>query len=96
MKTLARNYRAERAEADLIMLDGETVVFVEVKTRLSDEFGAGSEAVTRAKQLSIIRCATAYARENNLHDTSIRFDVVEVNDSYITPSIKHMDAAFSA
>lgn len=96
MKTLARNYHAERAEIDLIMLDGETVVFVEVKTRLSDAFGTGAEAVTNAKQRSIIRCAAAYAREHDLQDTSMRFDVVEVMDSYITPTINHFDAAFSS
>lgn len=96
MKTLERNYRAERAEIDLIMLDGDRIVFVEVKTRLSDEFGSGAEAITDAKQRSVIRCATAYIRENKLENSPMRFDAVEVNGSYISPEINHIDAAFFA
>lgn len=74
-----RNFRAQRCEIDIIMRDGDTIVFVEVKTRRGERFGRGSEAVTLRKQRSIIKAATAYLCENGLFDAPSRFDVVEID-----------------
>lgn len=89
---LEKNFRAQRCEIDLIMLDGETTVFIEVKARSSKLFGLGREAVTRQKQLNMIKAATAYAADHGLLEASLRFDVAEVE----LPSLKvtHIKDAF--
>ncbi len=89
---LARNYRAQRCEIDLVMRDGETTVFVEVKARSSERFGLGREAVTKAKQRNLLKAATAYAAENGILEASLRFDVAEV----ALPSLQvtHIENAF--
>lgn len=65
-------------EIDIIALDGETLCFVEVKTRRSDEFTPIITNVDRRKQRQITRTARVYRRIFNLMDTPFRFDVVTV------------------
>ncbi len=89
---LEKNFRAQRCEVDLVMQDGETTVFVEVKARSSRAYGLGREAVTRKKQLNIITAATAYAADHGLMEARLRFDVIEV----ALPSlhVTHIENAF--
>ncbi len=89
---LARNYRAERCEIDLVMRDGETVVFVEVKARSSTRYGLGREAVTAAKQGNILRAAKHYLMENALFQAPVRFDVAEFDPT--NGEITHIKNAF--
>lgn len=89
---LARNYRAERCEIDLILRDGETVVFVEVKARSNNRYGLGREAVTPSKQGNILRAAKHYLMENSLFDVPVRFDVAEYSPQ--TEQILHIQNAF--
>ena len=91
---LKKNYRAERAEIDLIMKDGDTLVFVEVKARSSARYGLGREAVTKNKQQHILRAAQAYLAVYDVPDCPVRFDVVEVE----LPSgiVTHIVNAFGA
>jgi len=89
---LKRNYRAERCEIDLIMRDGQTVVFVEVKARTGDRYGLGREAVTSAKQGNILRAAKHYLMENRLFQCPVRFDVAEFDAA--TGTIAHIPNAF--
>lgn len=56
---LERNMRTRYGEADLVMQDGETIVFVEVKTRTSLDFGAPEESITRKKRARMIQTAEA-------------------------------------
>jgi len=91
-RLVKRNYRALHAEIDLIMRDGKTLVFVEVKARSSDRFGSGREAVTLRKQQNILRAAQTYLLENNAFDDPIRFDVAEVDLS--TGNVTHIENAF--
>ncbi len=91
---LKRNYRALRCEIDLIMLDGDTTVFIEVKARTGSEFGTGREAVTLQKQRNIIKAATAYAAENGILEAKLRFDVAEVALPW--GSVTHIMNAFQA
>ena len=79
MKLIARRYRNKAGEIDLIMLDGKTVVFIEVKTRMKAEPGMGLLAVDRRKQQRIARAAALYLIENNMKDQPVRFDAVEIN-----------------
>ena len=77
---VGRNSRgvAVTGEIDIIAMDGETLCFVEVKTRRSEEFTPIITAVDRQKQLQIARTAKVYRRIFNITDTPIRFDVVTV------------------
>lgn len=65
------------AEIDLIAYDGETLVFVEVKTR-SSEFAAPETAVDLRKQRQIIRAARAYQQIFRLNRATFRYDVVAI------------------
>jgi putative endonuclease len=73
---LARNYRAAGAEIDLVASEGQTLVFVEVKTRSGLLFGLPAEAVNDAKQARIRRAAEAYVLHRHVGEVPIRFDVV--------------------
>ncbi len=69
-----------KGEIDLIALDDETVCFVEVKTRASEEFVAASAAVDLRKQRLITRTARVYRRVFNVTNIRHRYDVVTVID----------------
>jgi putative endonuclease len=73
-----RNYRRRFGEIDIIAKDGETVVFVEVKTRKSARFGSPFDAVDLHKQKKMSRVALAYLSSCRLFDRPARFDVVAV------------------
>ena len=61
LRLLARNYRCRRGEIDLIMQDGEYLVFVEVRYRKNDAFGSAAETVSSAKRARIITTASSEA-----------------------------------
>jgi putative endonuclease len=78
-KILYRNFRDRTGgEIDIVCRDGDTLVFVEVKTRGSEEFGRPVEAVDRQKQLRISKGGLAWLRMLDNPDIVFRFDVVEV------------------
>lgn len=91
-----RNYRKPYGEIDIIARDGETVVFVEVKTRKSTEFGSAFEAVDRRKQRQISRIAQEYLHSRNLLGSPARFDVIAIRlDADNRPTaIDHLQNAF--
>ena len=80
---LARNVVSPVAEIDLVVRDGRTIVFVEVKVR-SGRFAAGREAVTVAKQRRICKGALHYMMKNSLMNQQARFDVIEIQDGRAT------------
>ena len=77
---VARNYRLASgdAEVDLIAWDKETLVFVEVKTRASAEFGPPERAFDLEKQEHMLRVARQYARRKAIPIDRVRFDLVTV------------------
>jgi putative endonuclease len=77
-KILALNYRCRHGEIDIVAYDGGEIVFVEVKTRLTDEKGTALEAVTPQKQRKLARVAEQFLAERGLEDHPCRFDVVAV------------------
>jgi putative endonuclease len=91
-----RNYRPRngKGEVDLIGWDDETLAFIEVKTRASDETAAPERAVHPEKQKHIIRAAEAYTRRAKVSGDSIRFDVVTVITEGGTPTIQLYKNAF--
>jgi putative endonuclease len=78
-RIVARNFRASGAEIDLVAMDGETLVFVEVKTRRSRAAGAPEEAVDERKQLRMRRAAEAFSVQYRTGERELRFDIVAVD-----------------
>lgn len=78
-RLLTRNFRAAGAEIDLIAADGETIVFVEVKTRVGIAAGRPEEAVDGLKQSRIRRAAEIYLDRHCSTQAPIRFDVVAIS-----------------
>ncbi len=77
-KIIAVNFRTKSGEIDLIARDGETLVFVEVKTRLGNKFGSPLDALTFHKCRQISKVALEYLVKNGGIDQPARFDVVAV------------------
>jgi putative endonuclease len=78
-RVLYRNFKSRRGgEIDIVCRDGDTLVFVEVKTRRGDEFGRPIEAIGREKQLRVSKGGLAWLRLLDNPDVVFRFDVVEV------------------
>lgn len=79
MRTIEKNFHSRQGEIDLIMLDGASLVFVEVRFRRQDGYGSAAESVTRTKQMRIIKTAGHFLqtrREWNNHPC--RFDVMAI------------------
>lgn len=80
MRLLERNFRSRGGEIDLIMRQGETLVFIEVRYRRSRDYGSPLETVTQTKQRRLIAAASHYLQRRNL-DLPCRFDVVGISGS---------------
>lgn len=96
MRILTRNYRTPRGEIDLIARDGDTLVFVEVKSRRR---GLPAEAVTAEKQRRLTLAAVRFLKRYNvLGLVGWRFDIVAVvwPDDRRPPTIEHVPDAFEA
>ncbi len=85
-----------RDEIDLIAWDGDTLVFVEVKTRASESFGRPADAVDRAKRRHLSRAAVRYIATKRIRPAYIRFDVVEVVgvEGGAPPVVRHLRSVF--
>jgi putative endonuclease len=77
----ARNWRTREGEIDIIASDGDTIVFIEVKTRTSKEFGLPEESLTDSKQRKLRRTALQYMDEHDLLDSLWRIDVIAIEAS---------------
>src|SRR5678816_4688890 len=78
LKFLVANFRSPRGEIDLIFRDGDCLVFVEVKTRSSEEWTRPAAAVNAHKRRLLSQCALDYLRLLKNPPVKIRFDIVEV------------------
>jgi putative endonuclease len=94
LKILERNFRFERGEIDLIAEDGEELVFVEVKARRSNAFGAPEDAVTEKKQEQVHAVADGYLFMHNIDDRPCRFDIVAIEYRNENAEIHHIRDAF--
>jgi len=97
-KILARGDRFGPGELDLVMLDRDTIVFVEVKTRQSPDAGLPAEAVDQLKQRKLTRLAVTFLKRHGLLERPARFDVVAVTwpAGKWFPAIEHIRNAFEA
>ncbi len=96
-RVVARNYRTPSGgnEVDLIAWQGGHLVFVEVKSRTSDESSSPERAVTPEKQRRIVRAAADYSRRCKVEWGLVRFDVVSVLDGH-PPVIQLYPDAFGS
>jgi putative endonuclease len=76
LRLIESNYRCRAGEIDLIMADGETLVFVEVRMRVNRRFGGAAASVTPAKQRRLCAAARHYLLNRGEPDGPMRFDVV--------------------
>ena len=96
-RILARQARSKLGEIDLVALDGDTIVFVEVKSRRDQRDGSPSEAVDRHKQIKLTQLALAWLKKRNLLGHRTRFDVVAIRwDTNGQPVVTHYKSAFDA
>jgi putative endonuclease len=91
---VATNYRTQLGEIDIIARDGGTLVFVEVKARRSDRFGAPKWAVTPAKQRKISMVALYYLKTTGQSAAKARFDVVSIRSDSQHPEVEIIRNAF--
>ena len=78
IEILDMNWKCSYGEADIVAIDGETLVFCEVKTRRSTAAGIPEEAVTPAKQKRYTKIARVYSSRTRRRFASIRFDVIAI------------------
>ena len=91
---ITRNYRAGAdSEIDLVARKNDLVVFVEVKSRRTSDFGSPERAIDEKKHKNIIRGARAYTTRGGIDWSQVRFDVVSVVFSD-PPTILHQQDAF--
>jgi putative endonuclease len=95
LSVIARNYRPRGgdSEVDIVARDGEIVVFVEVKSRTSSDFGSPERAIDGQKQKHIIRAARSYATRAGIEWNQVRFDIISITFTK-PPSIVHQRDAF--
>lgn len=79
-QVLEQRFRYGHSDVDLVARRGAVVVFVEVKSRADERFGAASEAVTARKQANLVRAASVWLTRHGRAWNSIRFDVITVTD----------------
>lgn len=75
---LDRNFICRQGEIDVIALDKNYIVFIEIKSRTSTEYGLPSEAVTEQKLKHILKSAAYYLHIRNLENANVRIDAIEV------------------
>lgn len=93
-RLVERNYRCPVGELDLVVLDHSVIVFVEVKTRTDDRFGAPLESVHPRKQRKMIKAALFFLNQHRLHHREARFDVVGISLKEREPVVEHIQNAF--
>lgn len=91
---LETNWRVGHLEADIIAYYDHKVIFVEVKTRKSDDYGDPESFVDRQKQRSYIRLANAFMVKHN-RDEEVRFDIITVMINKEGIKVNHIPEAFT-
>ncbi|MAZ90246.1 MAG: YraN family protein [Cellvibrionaceae bacterium] len=91
-----RNYHSRRGEIDLIMTDGEILVFVEVRYRKHSAYGSASESVDRRKQQKLIKAAQHYLLKQYRHnEPPCRFDVIAIAGNNSKKPLEWLPNAFT-
>ncbi|GLQ90881.1 YraN family protein [Dyella flagellata] len=97
LKLLARNYTTRHGELDLVMRDGDTLVFVEVRHRIRSGFGDAAMSITAAKQAKLVRTAQLWlAAHPKDAQRACRFDVVTYDGPRDSAKMEWLRNAFEA
>ncbi|MFJ3482338.1 YraN family protein [Pseudomonas sp. NPDC090202] len=98
LQLITQNWLCKRGELDLVMLDGDTVVFVEVRYRRHAGWGGALESVDFRKQEKLTLAAQSFLqREAQWADSPCRFDVVAINgDPGKAPALNWLKNAFDS
>lgn len=96
LKFLTANFRSRRGEIDLVFRDQDCLVFVEVKTRSSEDWTRPAAAVNSYKRQLLTKAALDYLRMLPVHPVKMRFDIVEVllHDGQVG-EVRHLPNTFS-
>ncbi|MED1785243.1 YraN family protein [Brevibacillus fortis] len=101
LRIVDRNVRTKRGEMDLIALDGNCLVFIEVRTRSSQFYGTASESITWKKKQKLRELAIEYLQKNAQPIPAFRFDVIAIftgastqGGDFMKPVIEHYESAF--
>jgi putative endonuclease len=78
-RIVERNFTCKGGEIDLVCLDGEVLVFVEVRGRKGARYGPAEETVRRGKQRRLLRAAWVYLLRRQLGEPACRFDVIGID-----------------
>ena len=96
LKFLMANFRSERGEIDLVFRDHDCLVFVEVKTRSSEEWTRPAAAVDATRRRRLTRCGLDYLRLLKNPRVKVRFDIVEVLlENSAVSEIRHLPNSFA-
>lgn len=90
---LETNWRYKHLEVDIIAMDGDTLVFIEVKTRRKSDYGMPFEAVSYQKQQKLDRAANLYIAYKK-YEGEIRFDIISILIRGNNYQIEHIPDAF--
>ena len=93
-KKIVRNFRCPLGEVDIIARDGDTLVFMEIKTRKGRSIDYAKEAVNAKKKRQISKVALAYMKSRDCSDVRARFDVVAISLGRGKPEIEVIKNAF--
>ena len=97
-RILVRNFRCDFGELDLIVLDNQTIVFVEVRSTAQADGSGPAASVDHAKQKRLTRLAVYFLKQKKLLDHAARFDVLTLSwpEKQKEPTIEHFKNAFEA
>ncbi len=89
-QVIERNFRAKFGEIDIIAKDGNTLVFVEVRSKSYSSFGTPEETISKSKAKKIIKTAQLYIQIKNPSFEDVRFDIISI----LHNNISHIKNAF--
>ena len=90
---VARNYRFDKAEVDIIAKKGDTLAIIEVKTRSTSDFGNPQDFVKPKQIQRLVKAVDEYVTVNEL-DVEVRFDIIAIVKEKQGFSIEHLENAF--
>jgi putative endonuclease len=95
---LARRFRTQMGEIDIVAEEAGVLVFVEVRARAGEDYGSAEDSITARKEWRMTRMAEAYLCDRHLNeaDVACRFDVVTVDVSGPEPVVTLYRSAFDA
>jgi len=93
-RIIDRNVRIGRGELDIVARERETLIFVEVKARRTNQYGGVAHAVTARKERQLIQLAARYLARHRLEHQPCRFDVLLYDAGASVPILEHIENAF--